>query len=92
MGIVFNTYVNNNDQCQRENVSGYIASVNDHEININIENVGGNEKDGGTNSELDIEWSWKEMADNDSSEVRNVDALGMGGCERDKYEDGEPKY
>jgi hypothetical protein len=32
------------------------------------------------------------MVDNDSSEVRNVNVLGMGGCERNKYEDGEPLY
>ena len=32
------------------------------------------------------------MADDDGSEVRNVDVLGMGGCERNKYEDGEPMY
>ena len=38
MGIVFNMYMDDDDQCQRENVRGYIASISNHaNNNINIE-------------------------------------------------------
>ena len=39
-----------------------------------------------------IERSSKEMAGDNSSQVRDVNVLVMGGCERNKFEDGEPKY
>ena len=54
-------------------VRGYIASVSDHaNNNINIDNVGGNKKDGGTISDLDIEWSSKETAGDDDGQVREM--------------------
>ena len=74
-------------------VRGYIASVSDHASNnINIENIGGNKKDGGTSSGLDIEKKSKETAGDDDGQVRELDELEMGGCEKNKYENRESLY